>query len=108
VVPEFPQLRISFGSFNPSKPNPEIVKGSFFFISGMFTPNFLRQSAVESGSSECKNPSIVVSPLAILPIIKALWEIDLSPGTFTYPFKLIQPFIVRILFNFKLILDKIL
>ena len=72
VVPEFPQLRISFGSFNPSRPNPEIVKGSFFFISGMFAPNFLRQSAVESGSSECKNPSIVVSPLAILPIIRAL------------------------------------
>ena len=47
----------------------------------MFTPNFLRQSAVESGSSECKNPSIFVSPFAMLPIISALCEIDLSPGT---------------------------
>jgi len=71
VVPELPQFRISLGSFNPSIPNPEIVKGSSFFISGIFTPNFLRQSAVESGSSEYKNPSIVVSPSAILPIIKA-------------------------------------
>ena len=72
VVPEFPQFRISLGSLIPSRPNPEIVKGSSFFISGMFAPNFLRQSAVESGSSECKKPSIVVSPLAILPIISAL------------------------------------
>ena len=72
MVPEFPQLRISLGSFIPLRPNPEIVKGLSFLISGMLTPNFLRQSAVESGSSECKNPSIVVSPLAILPIIKAL------------------------------------
>ena len=72
VVPEFPQFKISLGSFSPSSPNPEIVKGLSFFISGMVTPNFLRQLAVESGSSECKKPSIVVSPLAILPIIRAL------------------------------------
>jgi len=52
VVPEFPQFRISLGSFIPSRPKPEIAKGSSFFISGIFTPNFLRQSAVESGSSE--------------------------------------------------------
>ena len=74
-IPEIKEnepFRISLGSFNPSRPNPEIVKGSFFFISGIFTPNFLRQSALQSGSSECKNPSIVVSPLAILPIIRAL------------------------------------
>ena len=30
-------------------------------------------------------------------------EIDLSPGTFTFPFKLTPPFIARILFIFKLI-----
>ena len=72
VVPEFPQFSISFVSFNPSRPIPEIVKGSSFIIFGIFTPNFLRQSAVESGSSEYKKPSIVVSPLAMLPIIRAL------------------------------------
>ena len=96
MVPEFPQSRISLGSLKPSIPKPFIVKDSFLFIWGIFTPNFLRQSAVESGSSEYKKPSIFVSPSAILPIIKDLCEIDLSPGTFIIPCKLPPPLTVRI------------
>ena len=58
VVTQYIQGRISFGSLNPLRPKPLMVKASSLFMSGIDTPNFLKQSAVESGSSEYKKPSI--------------------------------------------------
>ena len=97
-MPEFPQLRISLGSSKPSIPLPITSKVSPSTISVILTPKFLRQFAVDIGSSEFKKPLMVVCPYAILPKISALWDIDLSPGTSTIPCKLPPPSNVRELF----------
>ena len=43
-----------------------------------------------------KGNKILRLKFAMLPIIKDLWEIDLSPGTFIIPCKLLPPRTVRI------------
>ena len=45
----------------------------------------LKHSAVLRGSSAGKRPSIFVVPLAIEPNKRARCDMDLSPGTFTFP-----------------------
>tara|TARA_B100000212_G_scaffold67139_1_gene46768 strand:- start:738 stop:908 length:171 start_codon:yes stop_codon:yes gene_type:complete len=55
------------GSSNPSSPLPTTVKVSPSTISEILTPKFLRQFAVEIGSSEFKKPFIVVSPFCDTP-----------------------------------------
>ena len=50
-----------------------------------------RQAAVLSGSSAGSSPSMRVVPSAMAPNSRARCEIDLSPGTFTVPRRLVPP-----------------
>jgi hypothetical protein len=52
------------------------------------TPIDRRQAAVLRGSSAGSNPSMVVVPSAMAPKSSERWEMDLSPGTVTWPERL--------------------
>ena len=88
VVPELPQSSTSAGSCNPSRPTPSTVTMPPSVIGLMLTPMARRQAAVLRGSSAGSSPSIVVVPCAMAPNSSDRCEIDLSPGTFTRPWRL--------------------
>ena len=79
-VPELPRSRYSVGSLNPKIPTPFTNQYPFDF--SIFTPNVFSAFIVAKTSSLSSRPLILDWPIHILDIISALWEIDLSPGTF--------------------------
>ena len=58
---------------------------NYIFIFFIDAPKLLRANIVEFGSSASKNPDILISQFRRDPIIKILWDIDLSPGHITSP-----------------------
>ena len=81
-VPELPKSKKELGLENGfGLWQIETILLSFFIDD----PKLLRAIIVEFGSSESKNPDISISQLRRDPIIKILWDIDLSPGHITLP-----------------------
>jgi len=88
VVPELPQSSTSAGSRSPSRPTPSTVTTWPSAIGETVTPMARRQAAVLRGSSAGSSPSMRVVPSAMAPNRSERWEIDLSPGTVTWPRRL--------------------
>ena len=85
VVPLLPTSRISAGAWRPWRPFPctRISSGN----SSMEMPIFRKQAMVERQSAPLKKLVILVVPREMAPSITARWEMDLSPGMVTSPFK---------------------
>ena len=84
VVPELPASNTPIGSCRLPMPMPRTVTRSVF-SSLISAPKARKQAAVLRGSSPNSRPSMVVSPSAKAPSIRARWEMDLSPGIRTRP-----------------------
>ena len=63
----------------------DLVKKTLFCFFIMDAPISFKAFRVEFGSSESRKPSISISQFKNEPIIRILWEIDLSPGQITSP-----------------------
>ena len=85
VVPLFPTSRRLSGAVKPWSPFPCIrTESPFFSIS---IPSLRKQSMVDRQSAPWSTLCTSVVPLAMEPNMMLRWEMDLSPGTVTSPFK---------------------
>ena len=82
-VPELPKFNVSNGFFRPSSPKPSTVRDKPFLL--ILVPSKRETSIVLRISSEKRQFSIFVLPIDNIDRRIALWDIDLSPGTSTFP-----------------------
>ena len=83
-VPELPKSSGAGGCANPATPTPRTDQANGP-VRSTFAPSACIDLAVLSTSSPSSRPEIRVSPTASAPKISARCEIDLSPGTRTFP-----------------------
>src|SRR5579871_2143396 len=85
-VPELPKSRAVLGAPKPATPTPRTThaKSPVRFTSA---PRARMDLAVLRTSSPSRRPEMRVSPTDSAPRISARCEIDLSPGTRTFPIK---------------------
>ncbi|MGY4354848.1 hypothetical protein ACVW0J_001341 [Bradyrhizobium sp. i1.7.7] len=83
-VPELPKSSGALGSAKPATPTPFTLQAKSP-VRSTLAPSACMDLAVLRTSSPSSKPEIRVSPTASAPRMRARWEIDLSPGTRTFP-----------------------
>ena len=91
VVPLLPTSSMESGAVSPWMPFPRIRISSG--VSSISMPSFRKQAMVERQSAPLKKLVTFVVPSASAPNITERWEMLLSPGMVTVPFKGAEAFV---------------
>src|SRR6185312_4740097 len=83
-VPELPKSSAEAGWAKPATPTPRTCQANGP-VRSTFAPSARMDLAVLRTSSPSRRPEIRVSPTESAPRMRARCEIDLSPGTRTFP-----------------------